>query len=63
MERDLQEQAVEVREVGSRVAAEAARVALPPARVDTVFAPAVEKRCLTRRGFPVQACAAQNAGP
>ena len=62
MEWDLQEEAVKVREVGRRVAVEAAWVVLPPAQVDPAFVPAVGRRCLTSKGFPVPACAAQNAG-
>jgi hypothetical protein len=63
MEWDLREEAVEVREVGLEVAVGAEWAALLPARLDIVFAPAVEKRCLTSKGFPVQACAARNVEP
>ena len=63
MEWDLQEEVVKAREVGRMVAIEAAWVVLPPARVDPTFAPAVGRRRLTSKGFPVQACVAQNAGP
>jgi hypothetical protein len=63
MEWDLQGEAVGARGVGRRVAVEAVWAVLPPAQVDPAFVSAVGRRCPTSKEFPVQACAAQNAGP
>lgn len=60
MEWDLQEEAVEAREVGLKVVVGAEWAALPLVRVGSAFVPAAGKGRLISQGFPVRACNAPN---